>query len=93
MREIFEIIVERYFSRGKSKSKNQLEKVRVRNAIMLLCSQNLVGLEDVLVFEVLPKSLPYAVSILDDEVLNTEYTVRQIDETLFEARLVSLDFL
>lgn len=91
MDEVFEVIKEKYFSRGRSSATNQLEKVKVRNAILRLCEENLKSPEDVLTFEVMSNSLPFAVAVLGDELLETQYEVIQIAETLFEARMVTLE--
>ena len=36
-------------------------------------------------------SLPFAVAVLDDELLVSQYDVIQVSETLFEARMVTLE--
>lgn len=91
MGEVLEVIKENYLSRGKSNSSNQLQAVKVRNALLRLCEENLKEPEDVLTFEVMKDSLPFAVAVLDDDVLATQYQIVQISETLFEARMVILE--
>ena len=91
MREVWEIIKERYFSFGKSVSTNLLERVKVRNALLKLCEEHLQNSEDVLVFEVMASSLPFAVAVINDEIIASQYQIVQISETLFEARMVVLE--
>lgn len=91
MHEVWEILRERYFSFGKSVSSNLLERVKVRNALLRLCEENLKYPEDILVFEVMSSSLPFAVAVLNDDILESQYHIVQISETLFEARMVTLE--
>lgn len=91
MLEVWEIIKDRYLSFGKSNSSTQLERVKVRNAILKLCEENLQDANDILTFEVMRNSLPFAVAVLNDEVLESQYTVVQIAETLFEARMAVVE--
>ena len=91
MNEVLEVIKDKYFSKGKSSATNQLQRVRVRNAILKLCEENLKSPDDILVFEVMSNSLPFAVAVLDDELLVSQYDVIQVSETLFEARMVTLE--
>ena len=93
MREVWEIIKERYFSFGKSVSTNLLERVKVRNALLQLCEEHLQNSEDVLVFEVMASSLPFAVAVINDEIIASQYQIVQISETLFEARMVVLEVI
>lgn len=90
MKEVWEIIVEKYFSFGRSVSSNQLARVKVRNAIANLCDEYLTSPDMVLKFEILPSSLPYAVEVLSDETLTSKYVLQQVSESCFEARLLSL---
>lgn len=91
MKEVLEIISEKYFSSGKVETASQLERVKVRNAIIKLCDQHLKDFEDVLLFEVMPLSLSHAVSVLNDQILTSKYSVIQVDETLFEARMAIME--
>lgn len=91
--EVWDIIKERYFSFGQSQSSSKLERVKVRNAIIRLCDDMLKYPDDSLVFEVMSNSLPFAVSAIDDEVVTSKYSILQISETLFEARLAVVDML
>lgn len=93
MREVWEIIKERYFSFGKSVSTNLLERVKVRNSLLKLCEEHLQNSEDVLVFEVMASSLPFAVAVINDEIIASQYQIVQISETLFEARMVVLEVI
>jgi hypothetical protein len=93
MREVWEIIKERYFSFGKSVSSNLLERVKVRNALLKLCEEYLHNSDDVLVFEVMASSLPFAVAVINDEIIASQYQIVQVSETLFEARMVVLEVL
>ena len=93
MREVWEIIKERYFSFGKSVSTNLLERVKGRNALLKLCEEHLQNSEDVLVFEVMASSLPFAVAVINDEIIASQYQIVQISETLFEARMVVLEVI
>lgn len=91
MNEVLEVIKDKYFSKGKSAATSQLQRVRVRNAILKLCEENLKSPDDILTFEIMSNSLPFAVAVLDDELLVSQYDVIQISETLFEARMVTLE--
>lgn len=93
MREVWEIIKERYFSFGKSVSTNLLERVKVRNALLKLCEEHLETADDVLIFEVMTSSLPFAVAVINDEIIESQYQIVQISETLFEARMVVIGVL
>lgn len=93
MREVWEIIKERYFSFGKSVSTNLLERVKVRNALLKLCEEHLETADDVLIFEVMSSSLPFAVAVINDEIIESQYQIVQISETLFEARMVVIGVL
>lgn len=90
LEEIWEIIQEKWFGFNRQVGENTLEKVRVRDAIIRMCEEHLYEAADVFVFEIFPNSLPYAVSVLDDPILASRYTIVQISETLFEARMVIL---
>lgn len=91
MNEVLEVIKDKYFSKGKSAATSQLQRVRVRNAILKLCEDQLSSPDDILVFEVMSDSLPFAVAVLEDELLVSQFDVVQISETLFEARMVTLE--
>ena len=91
MNEVLEVIKDKYFSKGKSAATSQLQRVRVRNAILNLCEEKLNSPNDILVFEVMSNSLPFAVAVLEDELLVSQFEVVQIAETLFEARMVTLE--
>lgn len=93
MHEVWEIIKERYFSFGKSVSTNLLERVKVRNALLKLCEEHLETADDVLIFEVMASSLPFAVAVINDEIIESQYQIVQISETLFEARMVVIGVL
>ena len=93
MREVWEILKDRYFSFGKSNSSQQLERVKVRNALLRLCEENLNDPDDILTFEVMKQSLPFAVAVLNDDVLESQFTIVQISETLFEARMTILEVI
>ena len=68
-------------------SEDQLAKTIVKNTIAELCEKNLKELGSIFTFEVLPKDLVYAVSVIDDEPLKSKYVINQISKTLFEASL------
>ena len=93
MREVWEIIKERYFSFGKSVSTTLLERVKVRNALLKLCEEHLETADVVLIFEVMASSLPFAVAVINDEIIESQYQIVQISETLFEARMVVIGVL
>lgn len=93
MKEVLEILASKYFSNGRQKSASQLERVKVRNAIIKLCDQYLENSDDSLIFEVLPNSLANAISVLKDEVLRSKYTIIQISETLFSAQMTLVEGL
>lgn len=90
LEELWEIIQEKWFGLSKQTGENTLEKVRVRDTIIRMCDEHLHEAEDVFILEIMPNSLPYAVSVLDDPILSSRYTIVQISETLFEARMVVL---
>lgn len=66
-------------------------KQRIKNAISGLCEQYLKEPKDELTFEVLPNELTYAIEVVMEEPLHSNYVINQISETLFTARLRELD--
>lgn len=79
------------YGKNTSTSEDQMNKVNVKNTIAELCEEHLTDIGDVFVFEVLPKDLPYVVTVIDEEPLKSKYIINQISKTLFEAMLKEVD--
>lgn len=90
MGELFEYFKNKYGKRV-SNSEDQLGKTNVKNAISELCEEYLKDVGDVFTFEVLPKDLPYVVTVIDEEPLKSKYVINQISKTLFEAVLKEVE--
>lgn len=78
-----------YF-KGKLKKKSayseeQMNKTLVKNTIINQCEEYLLDAEDVFIFEVLPKDLSYAVTVIGEEPLKSRYDIQQISKTEFQA--------
>lgn len=86
MGELFDYFKNKY-KKNVSNSEDQMNKTNVRNTIADLCDSHLEDVGDVFKFEVLPKDLPYVVSVIDEEPLKSKYIINQISKTLFEAML------
>lgn len=74
-----------------SVSEDQMNKTTVKNTIADLCDKYLKDVGDVFTFEVLPKDLPYVVTVVDEEPLKSKYIINQVSKTLFEASLKELE--
>jgi len=68
-----------------------MNKQRVKNAITKLCEEHIKESEDELTFEVLPNELTYAVEVIMEEPLHSNYIINQVTESLFIARLREVD--
>lgn len=79
------------FSKNTSTSDDQMRKTTVKNTISDLCEENLKNIGDVFTFEVVPKDLPYVVTVIDEEPLNTKYVISQVSKTLFEVVLKEIE--
>lgn len=75
------------YKKNVSSSEEQMNKTNVKNTISDLCEEHLKEVGDVFKFEVLPKDLPYVVTVIDEEPLKSKYIINQISKTLFEAIL------
>lgn len=80
------------FKKNNSESGEQYMLSVVKNAIDSSCSKNLKNVGDTFIFEVIPKDLSYAVTVIDEEPLCSKYNIVQIDKTVFSATLRELDF-
>ncbi|MGV3076275.1 hypothetical protein ACEE21_14415 [Clostridium baratii] len=86
MGELLEYFKSKY-KKNASSSEDQMIKTNVKNTISDLCEEHLEDIGDVFQFEVLPKDLPYVVTVIDEEPLKSKYIINQISKTLFEAIL------
>lgn len=86
MGELLEYFKSKY-KKNVSSSEDQMIKTNVKNTISDLCDEHLQDIGDVFQFEVLPKDLPYVVTVIDEEPLKSKYIINQISKTLFEAIL------
>ena len=75
------------YGKTSSTSEDQLAKMIVKTTISDICENNLKEVGSILTFEVLPKDLVYAVSVIDEEPLKSKYVINQISKTMFEASL------
>lgn len=79
------------FSKSNTNSDDQMKKTIVKNTIAELCEEHLKDVGDIFTFEVVPKDLPYVVTVIDEEPLRTKYIINQISKTLFEVVLKELE--
>lgn len=79
------------YKKNVSNSEDQMNKTTVKNTIAELCEKYLENVGDVFTFEVLPKDLPYVVTVIDEEPLKSKYIINQISKTMFEAMLRELE--
>lgn len=86
MGELWEYFKNRY-KKNISNSEDQMNKTTVKNTIAELCDEYLKDVGDVFKFEVLPKDLPYVVTVINEEPLKSKYIINQISKTMFEAIL------
>lgn len=75
------------YRKNTSSSEDSMNKTSVKNTISDLCDEYLKDVGDVFKFEVLPKDLPYVVTVIDEEPLKSKYIINQISKTMFEAIL------
>ena len=86
MNELLDYLKEKY-GKKQSISQNMITKTSVRNSISKICEEYLEDANYILVFEVDPKMLEYAVMVIDEEPLRTKYVFTQVSKTLFQAEL------
>ena len=79
------------FAKNTNTSDDQMKKTTVKNTISDLCEANLKNVGDIFTFEVVPKYLPYVVTVIDEEPLNTKYVISQVSKTLFEVVLKEIE--
>lgn len=79
------------FSKNTFNSDDQMKKTIVKNIISELCEEHLKDVGDIFTFEVVPKDLPYVVTVIDEEPLRNKYIINQISKTLFEVVLKELE--
>ena len=93
MGELLDCFKERFTKDNRSETKDMMNKQRVKNAIADLCNAYLSDIGQEFIFEVSPKDLQYAVVVIDEEPLKSRYTIMQISDSLFSAKLqeISLD--
>jgi len=89
--ELIEYFKNKYYRKNMSGSEDMMSKTNVKNTISELCEEYLKDVGDVFTFEVLPKDLPYVVSVIDEEPLKSKYVINQISKTLFEAMLKEVE--
>lgn len=86
MGELFDYFKSKY-RKNVSSSEDQMNKTNIKNTISDLCEEYLVDVGDVFRFEVLPRDLPYVVTVIDEEPLKSKYIINQISKTMFEVFL------
>ena len=69
-----------------SNSVDLKRKVIVKNKLQEICDKYLVGADDVLEIEVLPNTLQYVLSSIDEEPLKSKYVFVQISESMFRIK-------
>lgn len=90
MGELYEYFKSK-FKPTSNESDEQMNKTTVKNTISNLCEEYLKDVGDVFTFEVLPKDLQYATTVIDEEPLKSKYIINQISKTLFEAMLKEVE--
>lgn len=91
MGELAEYLKERFTKNHSSDTKDIMARQRVKNAIIQSCEQHLSDSDDEFTFEVLPRELSYAVEVIAEEPLKSNYIISQISETLFVVKLRELE--
>jgi len=91
MGELMDYFREKYSKNDRSETKDMMGKQKVKNTISDLCEKYIQDSEDTFTFEVLPSDLSYALSVVNEEPLKSKYLIYQISDTLFIARLKSLE--
>ena len=91
MGELAEYLKERFTKNHSLDTKNIMARQRVKNAIIQSCEQHLLDSEDEFTFEVLPRELSYAVEVIAEEPLKSNYIISQISETLFVVKLREIE--
>lgn len=91
MGELFDFVKSKYSQADKSETKDMMGIQRVKNTLVEICEMHIKDVGDKLTFEVLPKELPYAVAVLNEEPLKSKYNIYQASETLFVAQLKELE--
>ena len=76
----------------KRETLDQMNRQRVKNVISSLCEKYLTESGQVFAFEVMPKDLPAAIVVIDEEPLKSMYDISQVSETVFNASLKELEF-
>ena len=71
----------------------RLELNKVRSTLESYCSKYLVDADDVFRFEALPSAIDFVIEVLDMPSFQEKYEYAQVDETVFDIRLRSLDLL
>ena len=89
MGELFDYMKERY-SKNTSESMDMMRRTQVKNKINALCNKYLHD-DETLIFEVLPKDLPYAVMVFDEEPLKSTVQITQLSKSLFSAKLIEFN--
>lgn len=91
MGELAEYLKERFIKNHSSDTKNIMARQRVKNAIIQSCEHHLLDSDDEFTFEVLPEELSYAVEVIMEEPLKSNYIISQISETLFVVKLREIE--
>lgn len=92
MGELLEYFVGKLkLKKNTSDTEEQMIKTKIRNAISSQCEQYLTDVDSVFTFEVLPKDLPYAIMVIDEDLLKSKYIIVQVGKTLFQATLREVD--
>lgn len=71
----------------------RLELSKVRSTLEDQCEKYLIDTDDIYQFEALPSAINFIIEILDMPSFTEKYEYAQINETVFEVRLKSLDLL
>lgn len=90
MGEILNYFKEKY-SKNNSETEDMFRKSTVKNSICSICDTYLTEVGVELEFEVLPRALPFAVSVLEEEPLKSKFVIEQVSKTIFNAKLREIE--
>lgn len=91
MGELTDYLKERYLKSNTSETKDMMQKQKVKNAIMSVCDECIGDSSGILTFEVNPEDLVYATEVVLEEPLCSKYTIVQISDTLFSAKIQEVE--
>lgn len=81
-----------YFSSGKSDVKENEKRISLKSQVKQLVDREFVSDESLksVLLEIEPEYLPYIDSIFEDQLINHNYIVEQLDETIIRVTIKEL---